>query len=167
MDRPRAPSSIASRIIAFMLAMSSRVAGVDSQPMASIRTGEFPRMYAMLTADFRSNMLRYCSTVDHEPGRGGLPSRPEFSSTNMRKSCWDLNGAYELPSTPISSVVTPWHTLGLCSGSESSTRPEWACMSMNPGQTTSPDASIVRRASTSWTIPLNTWTRPPSIPIEP
>ena len=121
---PIAPSSIASRIIAFMSAMSFSVAGVDSHPMASIRTGEFPSMYAMFTADFRSNMLRYCSTVDHDPGRGGLPSNPELISTNRLKSSCDLNGAYELPSTPISSVVIPCLTFGSCSGSDSSTSPE-------------------------------------------
>ena len=47
----------------------------------------------MFTAALRSNMPRYCSTVDQRPGRGGLPSRPEFSSTKRRKSSWDLKGA--------------------------------------------------------------------------
>jgi len=48
---------------------------------------------------------------------------------------------------PISSVVMPCRTFGSCCGSARITSPECACMSMNPGQTTRPVASMTRRAS--------------------
>ena len=53
---------------------------------------------------------------------------------NLSKSSWLWNGAYELPSMPISSVVMPWRTFGSWCGSARITSPEWACMSMKPGR---------------------------------
>ena len=55
-----------------------------------------------------------------------------------------MNGAKPLPSTPTSSVVTPWRTFGSCRPSARITSPPWLCRSMNPGATTLPVASIVR-----------------------
>ena len=55
-----------------------------------------------------------------------------------------LNGAKPLPSTPTSSVVTPWRTLGSWRPSARIARPPWLCRSMKPGATTLPVASIVR-----------------------
>ena len=52
------------------------------------------------------------------------------------------NGANPLPSTPTSSVVTPWRTFGSCRPSARIIRPPWLCRSMNPGATTLPVASI-------------------------
>ena len=130
-----------------MLACSRSVAGRSSQPRAAMRSGELPTTYAMFTATRPVNMSRYCSTVDQRPGSGGLPSRPELSSTKRRKSSSDVNGAYEQPSIPTSSVVTPWRTFGSCAGSARMTSPECACMSMKPGHTTRAVASITRRAS--------------------
>ena len=48
-----------------------------------------------------------------------------------------------MPSMPTSSVVTPWRTLGSWCGSPSIVSPAWEWRSMNPGQTTRPEASIV------------------------
>ena len=73
-----------------------------------------------------------------------------------RRSACERNGAYELPSTPMTSVVTPWRTFGSCSGCASRTRPECACMSMKPGHTTRPEASMTRAASTEETSPRST-----------
>ena len=142
-----------------MLASSSRVAGRSSQPSAPIRSGELPTMYTTFTATRCVNMSRYCSTVDQRPGSGGLPSRPELICTNRRKSSCEWNGAYELPSTPISSVVMPWRTFGSCRGSARITSPECACMSMKPGQTTCPVASMRRRASMPLVSPRRMRTR--------
>ena len=150
-----------------MLASSSRVAGRSSQPRAPIRSGELPTMYTTFTATRCVNMSRYCSTVDQRPGSGGLPSRPELICTNRRKSSCEWNGAYELPSTPISSVVMPWRTFGSCCGSARITSPECACMSMKPGQTTCPVASMRRRASMPLVSPRRMRTRSSSTATSP
>ena len=68
---------------------------------------------------------------------------------------------------PISSVVTPWRTFGSCRGSARMTRPECACMSMKPGQTTRPVASMTRRASTPARSPRRMATRSCSTPTAP
>ena len=47
----------------------------------------------------------------------------------------------------MTSVVTPWRTFGSWSGSAKIISPEWLCRSMNPGQTTRPDASMRRPAT--------------------
>ena len=68
---------------------------------------------------------------------------------------------------PISSVVIPCLTLGSCLGSARITNPEWACMSMNPGLTTFPVASISRAASSPDRSPRCTLTVSPSTPTAP
>ena len=52
-------------------------------------------------------------------------------------------------SSPRTSVVTPWRILLWASPSSSKGRSECECMSMKPGATTRPRASIVRRAGAS------------------
>jgi hypothetical protein len=55
-------------------------------------------------------------------------------------------GAGVSPSPRI-SVVTPWLTFPTTRESPNSSRPpEWPWMSMKPGETTCPDASMIRRA---------------------
>ena len=90
-------------------------------------------------------MSRYCSTVDQRPGSGGLPSRPELIWTNRRKSSCEWNGAYELPSMPISSVVMPWRTFGSCCGLGEDDEPGVRVHVDEAGQTTCPVASMRRR----------------------
>ncbi|HJM54068.1 MAG TPA: hypothetical protein QGI07_08630 [Dehalococcoidia bacterium] len=45
---------------------------------------------------------------------------------------------------PVTSVVTPWYALLSAPGWSIRVTSEWACMSMKPGDTTRPDASITR-----------------------
>ena len=54
-----------------------------------------------------------------------------------RSSC-EWKGAYEQPSMPMTSVVTPWRTLGSWRGSDRIISPEWAWKSIKPGHTTCP-----------------------------
>src|SRR5260370_3690489 len=86
---------------------------------------------------------------------------------NVCRSFCLRNGAYELPSTPMISVVTPWWTFGSCFGSARIMRPEWAWKSMKPGQTTRPVASIRRFASVVVTSPRRMFIVSPSIPTAP
>ena len=55
---------------------------------------------------------------------------------------------------PVTSVVTPWYALLSPPESNSMVVSECECMSMNPGATTSPVASIVRAASASPSLPI-------------
>jgi len=55
-------------------------------------------------------------------------------------------GATENPQLPTTSVVTPWRIFDSARGLSGSVKSEWVWMSMNPGATTWPRASISRRA---------------------
>ena len=56
-------------------------------------------------------------------------------------------GATENPQCPMTSVVTPWRILLSARGAYGSVKSECVLMSMNPGATTDPPASISRRAA--------------------
>ncbi|CAM5227323.1 hypothetical protein STANM309S_01597 [Streptomyces tanashiensis] len=87
------------------------------------------------------------------------------TSASVRSS----TGAYDRPSWPRTSSVTPCAAFALWSGSRSSARSLWACMSMKPGERTRPSASRTRRAVGRWqpaaaaSLTIET-IRPPSIP---
>ena len=55
---------------------------------------------------------------------------------------------------PTTSVVTPWRTLDSASGFRGRVKSEWVWMSMKPGATICPEASISRCAS--WSSPSPT-----------
>ena len=71
------------------------------------------------------------------PSRGRCPGRPSRPPVEARRrpraprGC--ANGAKPLPSTPTTSVVTPWRTFGSWCGSARITRPPWLWRSMKPG----------------------------------
>ena len=145
---PNAPSVIAS-------SRSARIRSLARSHRPVCRPSRRPRSAArrcrrgtpMLTLVVPSNFVRYSAVVDQSNVRSGRPSRPPLSSTNETRSATSGNGAYELPSTPITSVVTPWRTFGSWRGSARIISPPWLCRSMNPGATTLPVASIVRSAA--------------------
>ena len=56
-------------------------------------------------------------------------------------------GAGENPHIPVTSVVTPWRIFASADGYARRAKSEWACMSMKPGATTRPVASMARPAS--------------------
>src|SRR5262249_35643677 len=58
-------------------------------------------------------------------------------------------GAGEKPHMPVTSVVTPCRSLDSAEGTWSREKSEWACMSMKPGVTRCPRASITRPDSPS------------------
>ncbi|CAM5383806.1 hypothetical protein SVIOM342S_09511 [Streptomyces violaceorubidus] len=74
------------------------------------------------------------------------PAIARRTSPRVRSS----TGAYDSPSWPMTSRVTPCAALALWSGSRSSARSLWACMSMKPGERTRPSASSSRRAFGRW-----------------
>ena len=57
-----------------------------------------------------------------------------------------MRGARLTPQLPVTTVVTPWLTLHAIPGSERTARSSWVWVSMKPGETTSPLASISRAA---------------------
>ncbi len=78
-----------------------------------------------------------------------IPFQPEIArrtSASVRSS----TGAYDSPSCPMTSRVTPCAALALWSGSRSRARSLCACMSMKPGARTRPSASSSRRARGRW-----------------
>ena len=138
---------MASLTTDFISSISVPLAGRSFQPTAQIRTGELPRMYAMLMATRLSYLPSKSATVSQSAGMGGYPLRPESSQMYRLSSSRLLNGAWEMPSMPTSSVVTPWRTLGSWCGSPRMVSPAWEWMSTKPGHTTRPVASITRSAS--------------------
>ena len=147
-----------------MSSSSARVAGRSSQPTDQMRTGEFPRMKQMLTATLLSNVESCPATVSQSAWTPGYPLSPESSSMYRSRSSAVLNGACELPSMPMSSVVTPWRTLGSWRGSPSMVRPACECMSMKPGATTWPVASMARAAGIALVSPRRMRIASPSTP---
>ena len=77
--------------------------------------------------------------------RGLLPMPPIQSRTSSSRA--GATGPGEKPHMPTTSVVTPCRTLDSADGQVSSTRSECEWMSMKPGATISPAASMVRAAS--------------------
>ena len=65
---------------------------------------------------------------------------------------------------PMSSVVTPWRTFGSWRGSLRIVRPACECMSMKPGATTCPLASMVRAAGSALVSPRRMRSVSPSTP---
>ena len=64
-----------------------------------------------------------------------------------------FTGAIEVPS-PVISVVTPCMIFDAARPSTRTLNSDWPSMSMNPGATTSPDASIVWRAGRPASRPI-------------
>src|ERR1700730_5137896 len=63
-------------------------------------------------------------------------------------------GATEKPQWPMISVVTPWRTLLSALGLIGSVKSEWVLMSMKPGATASPRASMTFAASPGGSLPM-------------
>ena len=67
---------------------------------------------------------------------------------------------------PRNSVVMPCLIPLACCGSTSSAPSEWVCVSMNPGETIRPAASITRAASARDRSPIASTTSP-DMPTSP
>ena len=81
--------------------------------------------------------------AERRPGVGCAPR-----GLTVRAERFPLAGPAEV-SSPRISVVTPWRTLLGALPSSSRVMSECECMSMNPGATTSPRASMTFRAAAS------------------
>ena len=92
--------------------ISCLVALLSSHPVAHIRTGELPRIYAIFTATELSYLLKKSATVSQSGVDGGYPFNPESNHMYSSSSARQRNGACEIPSIPINSVVTPCLILG-------------------------------------------------------
>ena len=81
-----------------------------------------------------------------------LPKKPWSERTVS--ACSAVSGAGLNPQFPTTSVVTPWWILLSPPGQRKSERSEWVCMSMKPGQTTRPRASIRSRVGAAPRSPI-------------
>ena len=79
------------------------------------------------------------ANVDHAHSGGPGPSSARRYACRPRQSD---TGAGASPSGQITSAVNPWSSFGVSSGSSNDANAEWACRSMNPGQSSAPFASI-------------------------
>ena len=100
-------------------------AGTSSQPSASIRSAELPTRNATLTLTRRrtAQVARRRVPVVVDVGEAveagvQLDERREVRAGRER-------GVGQLPSTPMTSVVTPWRTFGSWRGSARIISPEW------------------------------------------
>ena len=151
---PNAPSSIASREHgAHPVAIAARV-GRHVVPAERARSGAAScrRGCATLSADRAVVAVEVARDVESSRSRRrGRPSRPAFElDERLEVLAPRERRVARCPSTPTTSVVTPWRTFGSWRGSARITRPPWVWRSMNPGATTLPVASIVRLACGSW-----------------
>ncbi len=91
-----------------------------------------------------SSRSRYSPTERQFQSKpGGSSFHPASWPRNVARTS-SFTGAYDSPSWPSTSVVTPCETFAKWSGSARTRRSECECMSMNPGASTSPSASIDR-----------------------
>ena len=81
------------------------------------------------------------------PGKRPAGRGPSLSMTSWRRA--GVRGAGLAPQLPTTSSVKPWWTLLSAVGSPGRTKSACECMSMNPGATTWPVASITRAAPAS------------------
>src|SRR5262249_45253407 len=114
-------------------------------PTVARRNAPCPANCTMLTDGPRPRRCsRYSPNVSHEIGM--LPESPLVHS-RIAAARPGAIGAGEKLHMPTTSVVTPWRTLDSADGQPSYTRSECEWMSMKPGATIRPRASMVRAAS--------------------
>ena len=94
----------------------------------------------MLSADPAVEALevaRHRVPVDRDAGRDAVEAAVELDERGeVRRG--PGTARRQLPSTPTTSVVTPWRTFGSWRGSARIMSPEWLWRSMKPGATTFP-----------------------------
>ena len=97
----------------------------------------------------------YCSQSHGRPdmiASRGMSSTVSIMEAKNSRSC-GLQGANVTPQLPISAVVTPCQLTGVMSGSQPICASRWVCVSINPGVTIWPVASMTSFASPStWPI---------------
>jgi hypothetical protein len=145
-DMPTAPSASPAATSERILSISDGVAGRASQPTASIRTVPCGTRYAAFTAMPSSSRSRYSPTLRQLQSNPAGSSFQPASCVRRVASVSSSTGAYDNPSCPSTSSVTPCDTLARWAGFASTWRSECECMSMNPGASTRPSASITRPA---------------------
>src|SRR5690242_11327399 len=150
-DAPHAPSASACSTSCVMRAISSAVAGRFTLPMTMPRMVPRPTIVATLTlggsdASDCQNALKFGKACRPLSSSGALPI-----------------GARDEPSWPTTIVVTPCLTIDSERGSSQSDPSPCEWMSMNPGATAIPRASISTAPSSLRFWPIATM-RPASIP---
>ena len=134
---PMAPSSrlpsSRSRISAISDVLARRS---SSNPIADMRSIEWPMRKALLTAGFAS--------VTSEANSANVPVRCSFFFTisDIRPTGMSrVHGDGEAPQLPQTTVVTPWLAFIAMPGFSISAVSSWVCTSMKPGATIRPAAS--------------------------
>jgi hypothetical protein len=109
-------------------------------PVAMRRSVLCPTCITVFT-EHAGNVARYSAKVVAWTGiHAANPARYSRRIASRPGS----TGAREKPQWPTTSVVTPWWTMLSAVGVSGSVKSECVLMSMNPGATTSPRASITR-----------------------
>ncbi len=143
---PNAPSSIARRTTARMVSSSAGVAGPSAWPLAYARTVAAPRNEPKLTDAPCRAIASSQFANPRAPANERNRRASALSVTRYIAITWAFAGAGVAPSPRI-IVVTPCVTMLTTRLSpRTSADPDCAWISMNPGATTRPRASIRRLA---------------------
>ena len=104
-----------------------------------------------ITRGLLSIASRYCGNVSQahsmpaDMAIAGISSTASIRSISQSRSL-GCTGAKPTPQLPITTVVTPFQQEGVRNGSHATCASKWVCMSIQPGVTSLPAASISRRA---------------------
>lgn len=164
-EKPAAPSSIASRRMPFIRSSSASVAGRLAMPITAMRRLLWPMYILAFAVSFcwsaysrkRAKLLQFFMSS----GNHVVPIESMFW-TAARFS--GMTGAIDRPHWPVSSVVTPCVVLKRCASSEPRMRSPWEWASIQPGLTYLPLASMTAVASS---LPSAMTSFPPEIPMLP
>src|SRR5262249_46051498 len=137
-----APARSASSRSACMWESSSAVAGRRSIPTVMTRSVLWPTCITELTETGGKPSRYSANVVSRNVSHGALAARYSRSMAAVPGSA----GAAEKPQLPTTSVVTPWRIFPSARGLRGSVKSECVWMSMKPGATTWPRASMTRRA---------------------
>src|SRR5215470_4037195 len=142
-ERPQAPAARASSSMRSMAPSSPAVTGRFSSPAVMSRSVLCPTWRITLT-EAGGNAATYSAKVDsRNSSHGALEARYSRCIAARPGS----TGATENPQLPTTSSVTPCRIFDSARGLSGKVKSECVWMSMNPGATTCPRASITRRAA--------------------
>ena len=153
MESANAPCSKASDASRCISRISSGLAGRSSVAPAATRSEPCPTWgatFRLTPLDWRSPAQS--SRVSHVHPALEISSPPRC----LRNSSGPPFpvGKGEKLQLPVTWVVTPWYAMLSAPGSSTRLTSEWVCMSMKPGVTTFPAASMTRAASASGSAPI-------------
>jgi hypothetical protein len=129
-----------------MVAICCALAALLSTPMAAIRSAPWPTSGAILMAmPARFGGLAVALQIGPGQCHGVVADTGE--QVQVQLQVLRIDRKRRKPQLPVTSVVTPWLTLLWARPSSIRLMSEWVWMSMKPGDTTRPLASITSRCA--------------------